>query len=406
MKEGHIGHPVRRTRAEIDLDLLRTNIETLWKRAGSRGYMILLKADAYGHGAIACAKLAGKLGVDFGGVAVFQEAFYLRRAGVDLPLLVLEDLFDDEISPALHEDVSLAASSLAYVEKVAAAAERSSRTGKIHINVDTGMGRLGCFPDELEEIARFVHRCEWLLLEGIFTHFPASDEGVPSGPRKQLEIFGALLDSLADDGIHPRWRHAANSGAVLDLPSESCLDMVRPGVATFGLHPSGRVDHGTGIMQVMKLKSAVISVKSFPAGSGIGYGSAFITSRESRIGVVPIGYGDGYLRRLSGKSEVLVHGLRAPVVGRVSMDMITIDLTDIPEPVNRGDEVVLAGKQEWEERAASLSIEELAERAETISYEISCLIGRRVPRMFLEDSLPAALEEMSPASFRELHQHH
>lgn len=402
MKEGKSDHPLRRTRAEIDLDRLERNIRILRDRAGSEGFMVLLKADAYGHGSILCARLAERMGATFGGVAVFQEAHYLRKAGIHLPLVILEDLFDDEIAPALHEKVSFAVSSLVYAEKLAAAAEHCGRTANIHINVDTGMGRLGCFPGQLEAIAKFVKGCEWLFLEGIFTHFPASDEGVPSGPRKQLELFGGLLERLEKEGIRPRWRHAANSGAVLDLPGESSLDMVRPGISVFGLYPSGKVDRSAGLLQVLSLKSALLAVREFPAGAGIGYGWTFVTARPSRIGVVPIGYGDGYLRCFSGKAFALVHGTRVPVVGRVSMDMITLDLTDLPEAAHPGDEVVLTGRQEWEGRSGEVSIEELAELAGTITYEITCLIGKRVPRLFLEGGVPVAVEEMDGASRRDL----
>jgi alanine racemase len=374
--------PIRRTRAEIDLDALSANIDLLWKRSGSRHYMILLKADAYGHGNIACARLAEEAGVSFGGVAIYQEAHELRSAGISLPLLVLEDLFDDEIAPALADKVSISVSSLGYAEKVAAAAEKRRETARVHINVDTGMGRLGCFPDQVFEIARFINRCDVLQLEGIFSHFPASDEGRPQEPRGQIESYRALLLGLEQEGISPKYRHIANSGAVIDLLSDAAFDMVRPGISTFGLYPSEKVDHSAGLRQVMSLKSAILTVKKFPPGSGIGYGSTFVTRRESRIGVVPLGYGDGYLRRFSGNAFALVHGTRVPVVGRVSMDMITLDLTDLPEAVSPGDEVVLAGRQHWEDRQAEVSIEELAKRAGTITYEITCLVGKRVPRVY------------------------
>lgn len=398
---------LRKTRAEINLDALSANIDTIWRRCGSRGYMILLKADAYGHGAIAVARLAERKGVSFGGVSSCQEAHYLRQAGVTLPLLILEDLFPDEIGFALSFDVSLTASSLKYLKQVAAVARALSADegrdvkARIHLNVDTGMGRLGCFPREAPAILDYITAANHLELEGIYTHFPSSDEGKPEKSRGQIHRFSQLLQEAAGRGIHPRWVHAANSGAAIDLSVESAFDLVRPGLASFGLYPAPEVDHTLGLRQVMRLRSAVVLVKRFPPGSAIGYGSTFVTIRESKIGIVPIGYGDGYLRAFSGRGIAVVHGKRVPVVGRVSMDMITLDLTDLPEDVEPGDEVVLAGSQSWNGRVGEVSIEELSQLASTITYEITCLIGKRVPRIFLEGGQPVAAEAMSGATFRQ-----
>jgi len=407
-----IGPIVRKTRAEINLDALSENIDTIWKRCGSRGYMILLKADAYGHGAIAVAQLAEKKGVSFGGVSSCQEAHYLRQAGVKLPLLILEDLFPDEIALALASNASLTASSFDYLRQVAAVTKALSegkdedlggkRSAKIHLNVDTGMGRLGCFPEEAPTLVRYILETPCLELEGIYTHFPSSDEGRPEKPRGQIARFKNLLAELKAEGAQPAWVHAANSGAAIDLSVESAFDLVRPGLASFGLYPAPELDHTAGLKQVMRLRSAVLMVKRFPPGYPIGYGSTFVTIRESRIGIVPIGYGDGYLRDFSGKGVVVVHGKRVPVVGRVSMDMITIDLTDLPEAVEPGDEVVLAGQQRWEDRTGEVSIEELSQIVSTITYEITCLIGKRVPRIFQEGGKPVAAESMSGATFRQL----
>lgn len=401
MNNSENNHPLRRTRAEVDLDLLSKNIRTLWNRSGCEGYLLLLKANAYGHGSIACAKMAEELGVTFGGVAAYQEVRFLRSAGVRLPLLLLEDLFDDEITPAFDAGVSFSVSSLAYAEKVARVAEKAGKVGKVHLNVDTGMGRLGCFPDELMKVAEYVHHSRWLALEGLFSHFPSSDEGDLTVPTAQIELFSRLDRELEAAGIRPKWRHFANSGAVIDFPAASSFDMIRPGVSSFGIYPSKEVAHDVGLFRVLSLKSAILSIRSFPKGAKIGYGSTFVTERESRIAVVPIGYGDGYVRAFSNNSDVLVHGRRVPVVGRISMDMITVDLTELPESVATGDEAVLVGSQTWEDRSGEIDAEDLAARIGTISYEVTCLLTARVPRVFFRGGKAVAVQEMSEHFYRE-----
>lgn len=392
--------PLRKTHAVIDLDAIEHNIKTLWKRAGEdKKFVVLLKADSYGHGSVALGKLAEQLGVFAGGVAALEEVEYLRKNGIELPLLLLEDLFFDEIAPALERNVKLSVSSLEYAHEVQRVAEQMGQTAVVHINVDTGMGRLGVqYPQALETIKKIAELSN-IKIEGIFTHFPVADESDKSFCYEQIKRYSSLIEELAAAGIRPVYLHVANSGAVLDFPSESAFDIIRPGVAAFGMYPSGDVDHTVPLQEAMTLKSAFIKVDEFPEGSSIGYGRTYITSRKSVIGVLPIGYGDGFIRDYSSNAEVLVHGMRAPVVGRVSMDMITVDLTDIPEIVGVGDEVVLMGSQRWKDRSDRITSEELARRANTITYEVTCLIGKRVPRIYVRNGEKVGQNAMSSSYF-------
>ncbi|MFO7731032.1 MAG: alanine racemase [Spirochaetia bacterium] len=388
--------PIRRTHAVIDLDAIEHNINTLWKRAGQeKGYVVLLKADAYGHGSLAVGRLAEELGAFAGGVAALEEVEYLRNNGVNLPLMMLEDLFSDEIAPGIERKVKFSVSSLEYAREVNKVAAKMHTSVPIHVNVDTGMGRLGVQLPGALDFFKELQKLSHLQLEGVFTHFPISDESDKSFSFQQIKLFSDLLRQLKALGIQPEYTHVANSGAVLDFPQESGFQLIRPGVSTFGMYPSRDVDHSVPLQEAFTLQSAFIKVDDFPVNTSIGYGRTFVTSRPSRIGVLPIGYGDGFIRDYSGNADVVVHGMRVPVVGRVSMDMITVDLTDIPEAVKVGDKAVLLGSQQWQGRSDRISSEELAERAGTITYEVTCLIGKRVPRVFLRRGWKIGVDAMS-----------
>ena len=388
--------PIRKSYVEVDLDAIEHNINTLWDRAGrEKGYLVLLKADAYGHGNVAVGRLAEEMGVFAGGVAALEEVEYLRSKGIRLPLLLLEDLFTDEIAPAFERNVKFSLSSIEYARELNKIAEKMHTTARVHVNVDTGMGRLGIQAARALDFFKSLQEFPRLQIEGVFTHFPVADEKDKSFSLQQIEEFRRLLDQLKKIGIEPQYAHVANSGAVLDFPRESAFQIIRPGVSTFGMYPSGEVDHSVPLKEAFTLKSAFIKVDSFPAHASIGYGRTFYTTRPSRIGVLPIGYGDGFVRDYSGNAEVIVHGKRAPVVGRVSMDMITVDLTDVPEAVQVGDGAVLLGRQQWEDRSEQITSEELAQRANTITYEVTCLIGKRVPRVFQRKGWKIGVEAMS-----------
>jgi alanine racemase len=388
--------PVRKTRAIVDLDTIAYNIRLLWKRAGEDvDFLVLLKADSYGHGNVAVGALSEELGVYAGGIAALEEAAFLRERGIQLPLFMLEDLFADEVEAALDLDVMFTVSSLEYARTLSAAAQKRGTTARVHVNVDTGMGRLGMRSEEAAALIEKIYALPSVSIEGIYTHFPISDGKDKKFSYKQLAHFESLLQDLIKKDMRPQYVHAANSGAVLDFPGKASFSLIRPGVSTFGMYPSPDVDHRAGIVEAMTLKSAFIKVARYPSGSSIGYGRTFITKRPSVIGVLPIGYGDGYVRDYSNNAEVVVHGKRVPVVGRVSMDMITVDLTDLPERVKVGDEAVLMGTQEWKDRSASVSSEELARWAGTITYEVTCLFGKRVPRVFVRNGEVVGVESLN-----------
>ncbi len=388
--------PLRKTRAIIDLDAVAHNVNLLWDRAGrEKQYLVLLKANAYGHGSVAIARLAEELGVALGGIAALEEAEYLRRRGVHLPLLLLEDLFDDEIVPALEWELRCTVSTLDYARRIDAAAAKLGCTARLHVNVDSGMGRLGIQEDRAYDAILRIASLEHVQIEGLYTHFPSSDEADKGFSFDQIARFTALAERLRQAGIQPRYLHCANSGAVLDFPERSGFDLIRPGVASLGIFPSDEVDHRLPLRPALRLQSALVKVDDFAAGKSIGYGRTFVTPRPSRIGVVPIGYGDGFVRAYgSGGAHLLVHGCRIPVVGRVSMDMITVDLTDVPETVAAGDEAVIIGTQTWQRRSATIRAEDLARQGNTISYEVTCLLDKRIPRVYTRGGTEVGVERL------------
>lgn len=379
--------PERKTRAEVDLDALAYNISLLKEKAGGAQVVLPVKADAYGHGQIAVAKRAVAEGIALLAVANAQELKRLRDAGVEHPTLILEDLFPEELPWALADgEARFNVSSLAYAEALSRAAGGRGRV-LVHINLDTGMGRMGLFaPDPVEAILQ-INELPGIEIEGIFSHFPAADEDDISFARKQIEDFRGTLRELEKRGVAPRYRHISNSAGIMVFGAEAAFDLVRPGVSAYGMFPSPEVAEKMGgsleLRPCMRLLSSIVKISEYDRPWTVGYGRSYSVGPGSRIAVIPIGYGDGYRRLLSnGVGVAVVHGRRVPVVGRVSMDMITLDLTELDEPAEVGDEVVLLGEQEWRGRRASILAEEMAEQVGTISYEITCGFTPRVPRIY------------------------
>ncbi len=362
------------TWVEVDLDRLIANIARLRELAGGVDVLLTIKADAYGHGAVQVARAASGH-VRMFGVATVDEARELREAGVDDALLVLSPVLAEEIPAVEACGCAVSVSSRGFAEALSAHAVRGGCTFVVHVEVDTGMGRTGIAEEYArEEIAR-IAAMPGLELEGVYTHFPVSDTD-PTFTRAQLARFGAIVEALRTDGVDVPLRHAANSGAIVSVP-ESHLDMVRPGLLAFGLHPSGEAPPA-GIEPILQWKSRIARVRRVPAGRSISYGRDFVTARDSIIGVVPVGYGHGYPFRMSGGGEMLVGGRRVPVVGRVTMDMTMVDLTDLDPAPRPGDEVVLVGRQ----GEAVIDFHDVARRCGTIGYEVMCGISRRVPRTY------------------------
>ncbi len=370
---------LRETRAYVDLDAIDHNLRLFADRVSRSKLMPAVKADAYGHGIEAVGAAAERYGVEMLAVACLEEYLILRDRGVTVPVLILEDIFPEEIDIALRQGARLSAGSLDYARLLSESAVRLGTTAMIHVNIDTGMGRMGLFSDnpvrDLVEISGLPNS----TVEGIYTHFPASDERDKTFSREQIDRFQNIVREASEQGIRPRFRHAANSGALIDFPEESAFDLVRPGVSMYGMFPSDEVDQTVPLRPAMSVVSRIVKITRYDRDWTVGYGRTWKVGAGSVIGVVPIGYGDGYPRSLSNKGEVLVHGRRLPIAGRVSMDMITVDLTPIASRVDVGEEVVLMGSSGEE----TIDAMELAKLTGTITYEITCGFTARIPRVYL-----------------------
>ena len=350
----------RPTWAEIDRGAFGRNIETLASGLPSGVRLIaVLKGDAYGHGAVELAKLCKPDRVAMIATALLEESLELRRAGIDVPLLVLGPLSEAQIRMAVDERIAVGIVGPEELEQASRVAR--DRDVTIHLKFDTGMGRMGVTEAELPRVIEMLRSAPRLRLDAVYTHFANADDAGDPLTGQQIEKFHAMSAQFRGTK-----RHLANSAATLRGLTEG--DYVRVGVALFGAEVVGK-----RLEAVLRWRTEVSRLKDLPKGHGIGYGTTFHTQRPSRIATLPVGYADGYGREFSNNGEVLVRGRRAPIVGRVSMDLVTIDVTDIPE-VRFGDEVVLLG--------GDISVEELARRAGTISYEVFCRIGKRVPRVY------------------------
>lgn len=369
----------RPTWMEIDLGAVGENLRLLrgLLQSGAR-LMAVLKADAYGHGAVKVARTAVTHGADWLGVAALREAVDLRAALVGLPVLVLGYTPPWQAREAVVHEVSVAVFSLEVARAFSEAARAVGKPARVQVKVDTGMGRLGLFPAEVPAFLAELARLPGLTVEGIFTHLSVADEAAPESvehTRGQIRAFASLLDELAQADLRPPLAHAANTAALIRYP-EGHFDMVRAGLGLYGLQPSPDVPLPGGARPALALKTQVAQVKTFPPGAPVGYGRAFVTERETILAVLPIGYADGFRRAPRTWPYVLIRGRRAPVVGQVSMDQATVDVTGIPG-VRPGDEVVLIGRQGEE----SLSAETVAEALGTINYEVVAAILARVPRV-------------------------
>ncbi len=367
----------RPTWVELDLDAIAHNCELLAAAAGPDvEVMVVLKADAYGHGAVRVAHTVLAHGARRLGVACLSEAIALREAGIEAPILVLGYLPPWQARPALLHRVTCTVFSEDVVEALSAAAQDLRTMARVHLKVDTGMGRLGLFPEQVPDFLARVGHLPGIVWEGIFTHFSVADDPDEDPyTEEQIRRFVALLEDLEHRGYHFPLVHAANSAGLLRFP-KARFNLVRPGISLYGLRPSPDVQLPPGFRPALRFKTTVAQVKTFPPGASIGYGRAYRTETERRIAVLPVGYADGFRRGPRHWGEVLIRGKRAPIVGRVCMDYTMVDVTHIPG-VRPGDEVVLIGRQGDEE----ITVEEVAERLGTIAYEVVCQILARVPRL-------------------------
>ena len=369
----HLGRP---TVCYIDHESLRWNFRQIRSLLGPQVKILsMIKANGYGHGAPAVARTLAAEGSNAFGVAILEEAIELRRHGITVPILVLTGAYLDQLELFLEHDLMPVVHDTDLLQRLDAAVARLGRSLDVHLKIDTGMGRLGFPAAECDSWLPQLNKLKALRVEGIFSHFSHAESVEGQYTRKQLEIFHDLVQRLAVVGIAPAVIHLANSAATITLP-EAYFNMVRPGLMLYGVYPSPEMAARISLKPVLSWKTRILQLKKVPSNTSISYGQTFITKRDSLIATLPIGYADGYPRLLSNRGQALVGGKRAPVAGRVCMDLTMLDVTDIAK-INQGDEVVLLGTQENE----TISADEMASWADTISYEILTSIGARVPRI-------------------------
>lgn len=373
----------QRVWAEVDLDAIWENMVHMKENiAENTKILAVIKTDGYGHGGVPIAKMLEQLDFMFGyAAATYEEAHVLREAGVKKPILILgytfpycyEELIREEIRPAVYRRDT--------VEELAAAAAKVGKKAKVHIKVDTGMGRIGITPDEEGlEFVRFLIEHPELEVEGIFTHFAKSDETDKTSANHQLELFQNFIDKIQTElGITIPVKHCSNSAAILEMPQAN-MDMVRAGITTYGLYPSEEVSKDiVPLRAAMSLYSHIVYCKMIHAGQSVSYGGLFTAQKDTRVATIPVGYGDGYPRSLSGRGYVLIHGKKAPILGRVCMDQFMVDISEIPEAMD-GDKVTLLGMDGTER----ITAEELGELSGRFNYEFVCDLGKRIPRVYIQ----------------------
>jgi alanine racemase len=368
----------RPTVAEIDLQALAFNYQQIKKQIPT-GVSILavVKADAYGHGAGPVSLKLESIGADYLGVAIPEEGMTLRKEGVNAPILILGGIFQEDAEAILRYSLTPVVFDIDSLRRLSKAAKKKRKKARVHLKVDTGMGRLGVpfhlFSAFLKETQKFSD----IEIEGLLSHFSMTDEE-ESYTSSQWEKFQQAISLAKEMGVSSRYIHIANSATSTVFPEYSG-NLIRPGIMLYGSYPSSTFEKRIKLKPVLTLKTRIHFLKSVPAGSRISYGGTFVTRRESRIATLPIGYADGYSTRLSNQGEVLIRGKRAPVVGKVCMDLIMADVTNVPG-VSKGDEVILIGRQGREQ----ITADEIAKKIGSIPYEVLCLIGKRVPRIYVD----------------------
>lgn len=366
------------THARIHLDNIRDNIFGIRKAVGNRKILIAVKANGYGHGAVEVSRMAEKIGVDWLGVATVPEALLLRDAGITLPILKFSPSFPEEMQAAVARNVTLAVCSLENAESLQAVARQQGVKARVHLKVDTGMGRVGVPMEDAPALATFMETaCPDVVLEGVFTHLPVSDEAEPDFTQAQIKDFKKTVAAIeAAIGRKVDLAHCSNSGAVLGHP-EAWMDLVRPGIMIYGFYPDAGTPRSIPLQPGMSLLSRVSFMKKIQAGTSIGYGRTWLAAEDTWIATIPVGYADGFNRLLSNQGRVLIEGRSYPIVGRVCMDQSMVDLGSDPD-VNVGDEVVLLGRSGDEE----INCYEWASKLKTITYEVTCQISGRVVRVY------------------------
>jgi len=377
---------LKRTWAEVSLDNLEHNYRELRRHIPEHcRFLGVMKADAYGHGAVPLSHALTDLGAEYLAVSNLEEAVQIRRGSIRTPILILGYTPPDYADNMVFLDITQEVHSLEYARELDASLAGTNYILNVHLKLDTGMTRIGFFAydndaalGELLEVSRLQH----LHIEGIFMHFCVADSLKPEDrqfTKLQFERFSAMLEKLAEHGVRPEIRHCCSSGATLLYP-EYALDMVRPGIATYGMNPSADTAGILDLRPVMSVYTTIAQLRTVPANTSVSYGRTYTTPSERRVAVLPIGYADGLSRALSGRADFRLHGKTAPILGRICMDMCMVDVTGIPD-VQVGDRLTLFG---YDEDGTLLPCERLSDALGTISYETLCGISKRIPRIYLE----------------------
>ena len=368
-----------RVYAQINLDNIAHNVrEIIRLKDVNTELMVMIKADGYGHGAIPIARTLIENGVNRLGVAVIEEGIALRKSGIEEPILILGYTPDSNIEQLIKYRLTQAVFKYSIAKSISEIAVRLNLIAKIHIKIDTGMGRVGFIPNEDSlEIIKRISELPNINIEGVFTHFSKADEKDKLFTYNQMDVFSNYITKLKDEGIEIPIVHASNSAGIIDI-NKANFNMVRAGIATYGLYPSYEIDiNKLNLKPALELKSHIIQLKEVEKGSTISYGGTYITNKKSKIATIPVGYGDGYPRVLSSNGRVIIRGQYAPIIGRICMDLFMVDVSNI-ENVSDGDEVVLIGTQGDKQ----ITTDEIAKLASTIHYEIICGLGKRIPRVY------------------------
>jgi alanine racemase len=376
------------TWVEVDLDRFTANLRAIREHLGpGREVLLVAKADAYGHGAADMAAAAEREGVTQLGVATLHEGMQLRRSGCRLPIMAMSPLLPGEIPEAVRHGIDPSVCDMNFARALSDEAVQAERAVRFHVEVDTGMGRTGVHLHEAETFLAEACALPGLRLASVYTHFPDADGRDLSFASDQTRKFAALIERLEARGLKPPRVHAANSAGTVNLP-DALFDWVRVGLIAYGLHPS-RDEARLPLAPVMSFRSRLVQVRELPAGANVSYGRTCTLARATRVGVVPVGYGHGYSWLLSSRGQMLVGGRRVPILGRVTMDLTMVDVSDVPD-VAVGDEVVLFGEQQ----GATLAVEEIAKGSETLAYEVLCTIGKRVTRLYVRREHPVRVSTL------------
>jgi len=368
---------MRPTRAIIHTDNFRHNIRLVRNQVGKkRKVCAAIKADAYGHGANELCNIAIEEGISYFAIATVDEGISLRKNNLTIQILLLTLTSPDEFKEIISNGIQPFVADRAYIKGLNREAKKQGRILDVHLHVDSGMGRIGCNPEDASELAKLIDSLDNVNLKGTSTHFACADEPSKSMTNDQIAKFKEAVESIKDAGINPGIVHASNSAAIVDF-SDSWLDMVRPGIILYGYYPGSDQERTLAVKPVMEFRTEVVFIKKVSAGQTLSYGATYVTARETYIATLPVGYGDGYNRLLSSKGIILINGNNYKVAGRVCMDQLLIDLGPDTD-VDLYDEAILFGGG-----SDAQSAEDLALLLDTISYEITCNVNRRVPRVYL-----------------------